>query len=115
MTGPMPVQIRRVRGWSLPPNTVVVARPGIWGNPFRVEQFGLEQAVALHRTWLEAEDVQDLGYAGEMADLLNGLRAELLRRLPELRGKNLACYCPLPSPGERDRCHRAFLMELANR
>lgn len=30
------VQLRRVKGWRMPPNTVVVARPTILGNPFRV-------------------------------------------------------------------------------
>jgi hypothetical protein len=37
-------------------------------------------------------------------------RAELVRRLPELRGKNLACWCPLDKP-----CHADVLLELANK
>jgi hypothetical protein len=36
-------------------------------------------------------------------------RAKLLQRLPELRGKNLACWC---KPGEP--CHGHVLLELAN-
>jgi hypothetical protein len=33
----------------------------------------------------------------------------------ELRGKNLACWCPLPaSPYEPDECHAAVLLEIAN-
>ena len=32
----------------------------------------------------------------------------------ELAGKNLACWCPLPAPGEPDICHAAVLLELAN-
>ena len=31
------------------------------------------------------------------------------KRLPELRGKNLACWCPLDQP-----CHADVLLELAN-
>ena len=37
-------------------------------------------------------------------------RAELLRRLPELRGKDLACFCALDKP-----CHADVLLELANK
>jgi uncharacterized protein DUF4326 len=51
-----------------------------------------------------------------------GLSVELLERrkvvlaaLPDLRGKNLACKCPLPQHGEPDSCHAALLLELANR
>ena len=37
-------------------------------------------------------------------------RARVLRELPELRGKNLACFCPLDRP-----CHADVLLEMANR
>lgn len=30
------IQLQRTKGWKLPPNTVVVARPSRWGNPYRV-------------------------------------------------------------------------------
>lgn len=32
-----------------------------------------------------------------------------------LRGKNLACWCDLPAPGEPDVCHASVLIEIANR
>lgn len=38
-----------------------------------------------------------------------------LEALPSLRGKNPACWCPLPERGEPDNCHAALLLELANR
>ena len=42
-------------------------------------------------------------------------RSELgLPATDELRGKNLACWCPLPKPGEPDYCHAAILLEIAN-
>ncbi len=46
------------------------------------------------------------------ADALAGYprRTELVRRLPELRGWNLACWCGLDRP-----CHVDVLLELANR
>ena len=42
-------------------------------------------------------------------------RRAVLEALPALRGKNLACWCPLSEHGERDSCHAALLLELANR
>lgn len=35
---PHRVQLSRKKGWRKPENTVVVARPSKWGNPFRVGQ-----------------------------------------------------------------------------
>lgn len=113
---PLPIQLSRMAGWRMPPNTVSVARPTVFGNPFRAgRHFSADTAISLHRTWLEAETAEELGYTGTAAEMLNARRAEVMRRLPELRGKNLACWCPCPAPYERDRCHRAILMELANR
>jgi hypothetical protein len=94
----------------MPENTVSVARPGIWGNPFSVmphlkigQRIGpryyavptAEDAVACFREMLTIHD-------GETADALR-------ERLPQLRGKNLACWCPLGQP-----CHADVLLELAN-
>ena len=36
-------------------------------------------------------------------------RGKVFDRLAELRGKDLACYCPLDEP-----CHADVLLELAN-
>lgn len=33
---PVRVQLSRAKGWRMPPNTVKVARPCRWGNPWRV-------------------------------------------------------------------------------
>lgn len=32
----------------------------------------------------------------------------------ELAGHDLACWCPLPEPGQPDICHAAVLLEIAN-
>jgi hypothetical protein len=47
--------------------------------------------------------------------MLVELRAKVLAALPTLRGRNLACWCALPQAGQRDNCHAALLLELANR
>ena len=97
---PRRIQRKRMKGWRMPRNSVYVGRPTFWGNPFRAgptKNLGHLQprdAVALYRTWLE--------------HTLAG--AWRLMRLHELRGKDLACWCPLDQP-----CHADVILELANR
>jgi hypothetical protein len=40
------------------------------------------------------------------------LNVEVVRR--DLASKDLACWCPLPEPGETDWCHARILLEIAN-
>ncbi len=104
---PVRIQRKRTKGWRMPENTVYVGRPSDWGNPFMVGEHRLvihasrrtslarvqspEQAVALFREHCRWPAV-------------SGPR---MRR--ELRGKNLACWCPLDQP-----CHADVLLEWAN-
>jgi hypothetical protein len=54
--------------------------------------------------------------AGRFAKLYPDRKATVLRCLPDLRGKPLACWCPLCYPaGSRCPCHAGVLLELANR
>ena len=111
---PRRVQLRRTRGWRMPANTLKVDRTTRFGNPFSIEGYGRERAVALHRDWITGE----LGKPPIPSKLLRDLearRTEVISALPSLRGKNLACWCPLPDPGKPDICHAALLLELANR
>ena len=78
-----------------------VARPGKWGNPFVVLPGGtVRAAVELFRKNAEREFHENKLYRDE---------------LEKLRGKNLACWCPLPKDGEPDMCHAGALLEMANR
>jgi len=80
------VRLSRRKGWRMPPNTVSVARPGRWGNPVRVgPRMTAAEAVAFYR------------------------RSHVPSDVSLLRGKNLACWCPLDGP-----CHADVLLELAN-
>ncbi|MBO0739874.1 MAG: DUF4326 domain-containing protein [Hyphomicrobiaceae bacterium] len=111
---PRRVQLRRTRGWRMPANTVKVDRTTRFGNPFSIEVYGRERAVALHRAWITCK----LGkppIAGKQLRELEARRTQVISALPSLRGKNLACWCPLPEPGKPDICHAALLLELANR
>jgi hypothetical protein len=90
----MPQRFRRSRrkGARLPPDVVVVTRPTKWGSPHSLD-LGRAEAVRRYRN-----------------DLLAGrldVTVDEVRR--ELRGRDLACYCPLDGP-----CHADVLLALAN-
>lgn len=55
---PERIQLKRTRGFRLPPNTVIVARPSEWGNPFRYRdessglvRFGPKHQERFGREW----------------------------------------------------------------
>lgn len=122
---PERIQLRRTKGWRLPEGAVSVARPTDWGNPFTVdgaiesgyastEEQARKSAVDSYRSWLLGEDVIDLDrYQTRLGGRLYD-RVWVREHLHELRGKNLACWCPLPEPGQPDVCHAAVLIALAN-
>jgi hypothetical protein len=102
---PERVQLSRRKGWRMPPNTVKVDRSTKWGNHIVI---GEPRGIG-HRPWT-AEDAVDQFRADTMSaidhDRPDG--SEPLDLSP-LRGKNLACWCPLDAP-----CHADVLLELAN-
>ena len=44
---PIRIQRKRTKGWRMPPNTVYVGRPTIWGNPFHVYEGDRAEPAAL--------------------------------------------------------------------
>lgn len=107
---PKRIQRRRVKGWTMPPNTVYVGRPTKYGNPFPLDIYG-KDALTLYRRWLYGEmSARQMSESSYYGDPHIGLAA--LRRFVhphELRGKDLACWCKEGSP-----CHADILLELAN-
>ena len=96
MAKPERIQLSRRKGWRMPENTVSVARPTKWGNPFRVGDATIpttKEAVRRFRHW-----IADRMVVGPPPPDPS-----------ELRGKNLACWCRLGTP-----CHADVLLELAN-
>lgn len=89
---PRRLQRSRHKGAHLPPGAVVVTRPTKWGNPHPLS-LGRAESVRRYR--------DDL-VAGRLA-----IRTEDVQR--ELRGRDLACYCPVDGP-----CHADVLLEVAN-
>ncbi|MBV9992366.1 MAG: DUF4326 domain-containing protein [Alphaproteobacteria bacterium] len=98
---PVRLRLSRRRGFrlqdiSLATNSrsaAIVARPSKWGNPFSVQTYGRESAIAKYETYLQ--QVSGPGGALDPA---------------ELRGKNLACWCALDQA-----CHADVLLRWANR
>jgi hypothetical protein len=84
----------------MPPNTVYVGRGSRWGNPDRVGHPGVpDRATAVERfRWRALRD----GHFPYATLSRQRIRADL-------RGKNLACWCPLDEP-----CHADVLLEIAN-
>jgi len=83
------VQRLRKRGWRMPENAVYVGRPTKWGNPFKVGIDGnLDEVLQKYEKYLKVRINLDPHF------------------LSPLRGKDLACWCPLNQP-----CHADILLK----
>ena len=105
----------------MPENTVYVGRPTVYGNPYYVGEVGRELALALFRNsangiWAGpllpdslSEQRRRNAYDAHQRFMnrIKGHPLEVIRM--GLRGKDLACWCPLGQP-----CHADILLELAN-
>lgn len=119
---PIRIQRKRTKGWRMPENTVYVGRGSAWGNPFKVGEIlpgghGEEQPRwGARRTAAQAvkeyakmmDSYRHHGPTSGMDHLLISM-ANLGTIQAELKGKNLACWCPLDQP-----CHADWLLEVAN-
>lgn len=92
----------------MPANTISVTRPGIFGNPFTIQQmqeagFSNPRKMSIHafREWLKEEPNEwNIQYPEK--------RKKLLENLHRLRNKNLACFC-----AQDEECHADVLLEAA--
>lgn len=119
MSAPVRIQLRRTKGWRMPENTVSVARPGRHGNPFNIGGYhkigsgggGFARLTALDARYADASftRIETREQAVAMFREYRRLYPVPTRDLNELRGKSLACWCPLDQP-----CHADVLLELAN-
>ena len=133
---PRRVQLRRTKGWRIPPNTVKVDRTTKWGNPFNFKSpehcwtalaFGERgdpagrhaASVKAYRDWMQSPAGMRLEQCGLYAEkdgenipvaVSPAVEARTPPDASELRGKNLACWCKPDQP-----CHADVLLELANK
>lgn len=103
---PRRIQLSRRKGFRLPPNTLVVSRPGKFGNPIRV---GAVARIEIDGSMLDAKVTRAIAKEFFREYFAGVVRSEP-RVLDFLRGKNLACWCALDQP-----CHVDVLLELANK
>jgi hypothetical protein len=92
----------------MPEGAVYVGRPTKWGNPFEV---GID---GTHAECIKLYGALSLGFlcvskSAEHIDRQRRARRVMEAAQRELRGKDLACWCPLNQP-----CHADVLLELAN-
>lgn len=92
---PRRIQRKRTKGYKLPKDAIYVGRPTKWGNPYHLPGALTDN---------EARVIKGLFavYVEQHPEFRALIRAEL-------RGKDLACFCPLTSP-----CHADVLLEVAN-
>ena len=121
MSQPTRIQLSRRKGFRLQEVSmalnglpaVKVARPGKWGNPYRVINDNADEVVARFRRLFEGPPSRFrhmlLGIASGRPGIGEGAILDMKLSLPELRGKNLACFCSLDQP-----CHGDVLLELSN-
>lgn len=124
---PNRIQLQRTKGWRKPEGSILVSRPSKWGNPFKVgdrvdrndELFRyvertLPDYVFANPSRLTAFSFQNIVMHTPqvVVDAFTWWLIEqphLMVSLKELRGHDLACWCPLDQP-----CHADALIELAN-
>lgn len=116
---PKRIQLSRERGWRKPENAIVIARPRRFGNPFvvgddvtingsrdlAIVKMTPALAVACFKDIMKSrlrihpnDHPDDVAYAQSWRD-----------DLEQLRGHDLACWCPLHQP-----CHGDVLLRMAN-
>lgn len=117
---PQRIQRLRTKGWRMPEGAVYVGRPGRWGNPFPVsEKITLALSLELFRDLLNGffspsklahlTDAEFHALYAMRERWLRGAGSPKWEAQTFLRGKDLACWCPLDQP-----CHADVLLELVN-
>ncbi len=107
---PVRIQRRRTKGFNLQaasPNglpVVYVGRPTIYGSPFIRDTRAA--SVEAFRFWWSNRGRGNNPFPEEMTLFMG---AKFQTEPNPLRGKNLACWCPLDQP-----CHADVLLEIAN-
>lgn len=105
---PERIQRQRKKDWRMPSGAIYIGRPGPYGNPY---------PIGSRHIFRDVDSGQE--FEGTVVDVKGSMAffrkyaVERLRGNPDwlkpLRGKTLACWCPVNMP-----CHGDILLELAN-
>lgn len=119
------IQRKRTKGWRIPENTIYVGRPSKWGNPIKLEGDCIFIDAGYRRKIFDRWVYYRLGFIDDVLHIyeliLQGtpfVNKDLQywsdkfkeNNIIELKGKNLACFCPLNKP-----CHADILLKYANK
>ncbi len=96
-----PTRVQRPYIWPNPRLAINCARPTRYGNPFRTEDAAND--VESYRRWLHDPDAQPIRRGRNLYRPLTESDRQ------EIRGKDLACFCPPGNP-----CHASVLLQWAN-
>jgi hypothetical protein len=100
---PERIVLSRRKGWRMPANTMKIDRSTKWGNPFIIGKDGTRaECIELYRRFVAGNE------ATKRKEVL-AARELVASAACELRGKNLACWCPMDGP-----CHADILLKIAN-
>ncbi len=115
---PLRIQLRRKKGFRLPPNTIAVTRPGKWGNPFKVGSEYYD---------FDSDSIQTIKTTDEAVRMFKETMTYTMREMirSELAGKNVACFCKLCSKHKNGKpagvecndcawCHGDILLAISN-
>ena len=97
----------------MPKDAVYVGRPSRWGNTARVGDCAdcrMGEHEGPHHPMTAADAVQNYR---EIEEAMIWAESQVINPVDlyeDLRGRDLACWCPLDQP-----CHADVLLELANR
>jgi hypothetical protein len=100
---PVRVQLKRSKGWRMPPDTLKVDRSTRWGNPFTPEGCGSAAAmIECYKAWLSGKPKPGCPSVAKAPPTRKEIREALA-------GHNLACWCAPGTP-----CHADVLLHIAN-
>ena len=119
------IQRKRTKGWKMPEGCIYVGRPTKWGNAFKVGSYlnaWGKAFISIKLADCDPDKIREI-YRNKRLDekitLENSIEwyelwlQEWIKtgrfNIAELRGKDLACFCPLDQP-----CHADVLLKLAN-
>jgi len=109
---PVRIQRKRTKDWRMPEGAVV-GRPTKWGNRFVIApQRDPEGYYADYTKNVDLWDKWPVGDAKTAVEAFRAMQVPALygpQELFEIRGRDLACWCPLDQP-----CHADVLLEIAN-
>lgn len=118
---PIRIQRKRSKGWKMPEGVVYVGRPTFWGNPFIADD-PMEAVSAFRQLIRGGTQSFDMGpgklqFAKDANVTTLHWNWPIVARhdLHTLRGRNLACWCPLVDRhGNYTPCHADVLLSIAN-